>query len=110
MNASRYRPDALGSTPPHAAMEAAAEWYALLRSGEASETDRANWQAWLTASPDHRGAWGYVESVTRNFTPIETSPEPQRTASNLWAANLRVLQRRRALAGIAAFEIGRAHV
>lgn len=103
MNASRYRPDALGSTPPHAAMEAAAEWYALLRSGEASETDRANWQAWLTASPDHRGAWGYVESVARNFTPIQTTPEPQRTADNLWAANLRVLQRRRALAGIAAF-------
>lgn len=103
MNASRYRPDALGSTPPHAAMEAAAEWYALLRSGEASETDRANWQAWLTASPDHRGAWGYVESVARNFTPLQTTPEPQRTASNLWAANLRVLQRRRALAGIAAF-------
>jgi len=103
MNASRYRPDVHGSTPPHAAMEAAAEWYALLRSGEASETDRANWQAWLMASPDHRGAWGYVESVARNFAPIQTTPEPQRTANNLWAANLRVLQRRRALAGIAAF-------
>jgi len=103
MNASRHRPASLGCTPPHAAMEAAAEWYALLRSGEASDADRANWQAWLASSPAHRGAWGYVESVARNFTPIQATPEPQRTADNLWAANLRVLQRRRALAGIAAF-------
>lgn len=82
-------------------MQAAAEWYALLRSGEASENDHANWQLWLTASEDHQGAWRYVEAVSRSFAPIQATTEPKKTADNLWAANARVLQRRRALAGIA---------
>ncbi|THF62763.1 DUF4880 domain-containing protein [Pseudothauera rhizosphaerae] len=82
-------------------MEAAAEWYALLRSGEATGGDQARWQSWLAASPDHRRAWGYVETVSRSFAPLQATPDPRRTADNLWAANGRVIRRRRAFAGIA---------
>ncbi|WP_353735587.1 DUF4880 domain-containing protein, partial [Nitrosomonas sp.] len=35
-------------------MEQAAEWYALLRSGEATHDDHARWQSWLEHSSDHR--------------------------------------------------------
>lgn len=102
MNVRRGRPEPPGDAPSHAAMEAAAEWYALLRSGEASDSDQANWQAWLAASADHGRAWRYVEAVSGRFAAIQSTPEPKHTAENLWAANLRVVRRRRMLAGIAA--------
>jgi len=87
--------------PPHQAMEQAAEWYALLRSGEATEADRRGWQTWLDSHPDHCRAWSYVEAVSRNFDPIHTTADPKLTADKLWAANTRVLQRRRVLTSIA---------
>lgn len=83
-------------------MEQAAEWYALLRSGEATEADRSAWHTWLDGHPDHRRAWGYVEAVSHSFDPIHTTPDPRLTADNLWAANTRVLHRRRVLVSIAA--------
>lgn len=85
----------------HRAMEQAAEWYALLSSEEASEAERTSWRAWLEQDPEHRLAWGYVESVSRSFAPIQSSPDPRRTAEGLWEANTRLVQRRRVLAGIA---------
>lgn len=83
-------------------MEQAAEWYALLRSGEATEDDRALWRAWLDGTLEHRQAWSYVEAVSRSFEPIQNTPDPRRTADNLWAANTRTLQRRRLLTCFAA--------
>jgi len=87
--------------PSHHAMEQAAEWYALLRSAEASERDQARWRAWLDKDPEHRQAWQYVESISRRFEPLQSTPDPRRTAEGLWEANSRVLQRRRVLAGSA---------
>ncbi len=88
---------------PHAAMEQAADWYALLISGEARDEDRVHWRAWLEADPGHRQAWGYVERVSqRVLAPLRETPDPRLTTGNLHAATLRVLRRRRALAGIAA--------
>lgn len=85
--------------PSHRAMEQAAEWYALLKSEEVSEGDRARWRAWLDGDPEHRLAWRYVESVSSRFAPIHSTPDPRRTADGLWEANTRLLQRRRVLAG-----------
>ena len=34
----------------HQAMQEAAEWFALLRSGEAGDADRRAWETWLAAS------------------------------------------------------------
>jgi len=82
-------------------MEQAAEWYALLRSEEATERDQTRWHAWLDEDPGHRQAWQYVESVSRRFDPIQSTPDPRRTAEGLWEANTRLLRRRLVLAGIA---------
>jgi len=86
--------------PCHRAMEQAAEWYALLRSEEATERDQQRWRAWLDQDPEHQRAWQYVESVSRRFAPLQSTPDPRRTAEGLWEANTRLLQRRRVLAGI----------
>ena len=45
----------------------AAEWYAMLSSGEVSERERNEWQAWLDASPEHAQAWTLVEKVVSRF-------------------------------------------
>lgn len=88
--------------PAHQVMEQAAEWYALLSSDEVSETDHANWQAWLTRSTENRLAWSYVERVSRHFEPIQSASDPRRTAEGLWKANSRVIKRRQVLGCIAA--------
>ena len=88
--------------PSHHAMEQAAEWFALLRSGDASQKDTARWQQWLGAEAEHRQAWRYVEMIARNFEPIQATPDPRQTSNTLLAANSRMLQRRRTLTNIAA--------
>jgi transmembrane sensor len=84
-------------------MEGAAEWYALLISGEeCGDDDKARWRAWLAADPDHRRAWRYVEAVSqRVLAPLRDTADPRLTADRLHAANLRTLQRRRLLASLA---------
>jgi transmembrane sensor len=86
--------------PSHRALEQAAEWYARLGSGEALEAERARWLDWLEHDPEHRLAWSYVESVSRRFAPLQSSPDPRRTADGLWEANARLRQRRQLLAGL----------
>jgi transmembrane sensor len=78
----------------HRAEEEAAQWYALLRSGEATAVDRARWQAWLDAGDMHRKAWNLVERVSRRFEPIQTSPDPRSTAAVLQNAQSRPMSRR----------------
>ncbi len=96
---------AIPPAPSHQVMEQAAEWYALLRSGEATEGDRARWQSWLERKPDHSQAWSYVETIGRSFAPIQSTHDPRRTADGLWTANMRIAQRRRLLAGIGAITV-----
>ncbi|HRN82389.1 MAG TPA: FecR domain-containing protein [Nitrosomonas europaea] len=104
MSTTTPPPDSMsGSTrtePSHRAMEQAAEWYALLRSGEATDDDHARWQSWLEHNADHRLAWQYVETISRSFEPIRATPDPRQTADDLWAVNKRVIQRRKILTGI----------
>ena len=61
--------------PSHRAMEQAAEWYALLRSGDASAAERQQWQQWIDRAAEHREAWGYVERIGRRFSPLQSSPD-----------------------------------
>ncbi|WP_423454629.1 FecR domain-containing protein [Ottowia sp. VDI28] len=91
-----------GSVSFHAKKQAA-EWFALLRSGEATDADRVRWEAWLAGSEDHRRAWSYVERVSQRFAPIQTSPDPQTTADVLKTARGRLARRRQVLFGLAAF-------
>ncbi|WZB74170.1 FecR/PupR family sigma factor regulator [Achromobacter insuavis] len=90
------------ANPPHHVMEQAAEWYALLISGDAVAADRQRWLAWLDADASHRQAWTYVEQVSqRILAPLRDTPDPRLTSDNLHAAGQRVLRRRRALVRIA---------
>lgn len=89
------------SEPPHRVMEQAAEWYAVLSSEDATKQEYADWRAWLESDPTHRKAWGYVESISHRFEPLQTTTAPRQTAEGLWQANTRLIQRRRVLASIA---------
>ncbi len=64
----------VGAAPPDAALEAAAEWFVLLRSSDATSADRQRWQAWLDSAPAHRQAWQYVERIQARFSPVQESP------------------------------------
>lgn len=101
-------PDIDLPVPPGAATaslsekEQAAEWFALLRSGDATDADRLRWQAWLAASDAHRQAWSCVERVSQRFAPIQASADPRSAVGVLQAARARLVGRRRALLGLAA--------
>ena len=89
--------------PPHHVMEQAAQWYALLVSGEASAADQARWRAWLAAHGQHRQAWQYVESVSqRVLAPLQGAPDPRLMANQVYTAHARVRARRRTLAALGA--------
>ncbi|WP_462380135.1 DUF4880 domain-containing protein [Pseudomonas sp. Marseille-QA0892] len=47
----------------HRVLREAAQWFALLASGQSSEGDRDAWQRWL-AKPDHAQAWQRVEQIS----------------------------------------------
>lgn len=81
----------------------AAEWYALLRSGDATDIDRDEWRYWLDASTAHRQAWETIERVSRRFAPIAASIDPRATVEVLQTARSRTERRRHLLVGLTAF-------
>ncbi|GGB99133.1 hypothetical protein GCM10007205_05550 [Oxalicibacterium flavum] len=86
----------------HPTLERAAEWFALLRSGDASEADRAHWQAWLAASEENRHAWQYVERISGRFMPLRQGEHGRTAADAFQTARSLMTRRRRVLLGIAA--------
>ncbi|RMH92855.1 DUF4880 domain-containing protein [Lysobacter pythonis] len=65
-----------GATPaelPDGVLHAAAEWMALLASGEAGQTDIDACRAWRDQHPDHASAWRRAERV---FGRLESLPAP----------------------------------
>ncbi len=83
-------------------MQQAADWYALLISGEETANDRARWKAWLVTNPEHRQAWSYVETVSqRVLAPLKDTTDPHLTAENLHSANTRTWRRRHVLTSVA---------
>lgn len=59
-----------GKPPGDAALQQAAEWFAVLHDNAAGEDERRRWQAWLAASTENRLAWARVETVTRAFASL----------------------------------------
>ncbi|OZI70690.1 FecR family protein [Bordetella genomosp. 12] len=57
-------------------LEQAAEWFAVLRSGQATDAERTAWQHWHDACQANVHAWAQVESVGRMFLPIRRSEAP----------------------------------
>ncbi|GAB7528326.1 FecR domain-containing protein [Pseudomonas sp. 3A(2025)] len=52
---------------PAQAQQQAADWYALLSSGDASDAQQRQWQDWLASAPDHAHAWALLEQVLQRF-------------------------------------------
>lgn len=65
--ASTPAPDA---APSAELLQAAARWFVLLASGEATGTDHQRWQAWRAADPRHEAAWQRAQAVTAPFAHI----------------------------------------
>lgn len=72
----------------------AAEWFAILGSGQVTKSEAERWQAWLQAHPDHQAAWAKVEFFTGKFQGL-----PAHAASA--ALNQPDLSRRRTLKTLA---------
>ncbi len=72
----------------------AAEWFAILGSGQVTKSETEQWQAWLHAHPDHQTAWAKVEFFTGKFQGL-----PAHAASA--ALNQPDLYRRRTLKTLA---------
>jgi transmembrane sensor len=90
--------------PPFAALQQAAEWFALLRAGQADAQDQADWRAWLLAHADHARAWQYVDRVSASFEPAQASPDTRLAVAALRKLRDKPLSRRQFLAraGLAA--------
>lgn len=82
-------------------MQQAAEWFALLRSGEASTQERADWQAWLAQAAEHRDAWAYAEAVGQRFAPMRERDNRQAAANALSQVRAQRGGRRQLLRGVA---------
>ncbi|MBX3664903.1 MAG: FecR domain-containing protein [Burkholderiales bacterium] len=85
--------------PSHEVLEQAARWFALLRSGEATAADRADWKAWLETQREHRNAWACVEAISRRFEPVQGGQDRHLAVAAL--RNVRRQKRRSVLGGIA---------
>lgn len=72
----------------------AADWFAVLGSGQVTKSETEQWQTWLHAHPDHQVAWAKVEFFTHKFQDL-----PPHAASA--ALNQPDLYRRRTLKTLA---------
>lgn len=90
------------SEPAYESLEAAAGWYATLRSEDAAPADRQAWQAWLDESEEHVRAWAIVESVSRRFDPLRGCGH-EAASAGIGAALRGGVGRRRMLAGLAGY-------
>ncbi|WP_447890736.1 FecR domain-containing protein [Pseudomonas hormoni] len=52
------------------AISVAAQWYARLQSGVATDTDRAAWNEWLLADPVHTQAWQRMAAVGEQMSRV----------------------------------------
>ncbi|MDF8362903.1 FecR domain-containing protein [Achromobacter anxifer] len=52
------------------ALDGAVDWFLRLTSGAVSDAERAAWQAWRQADPEHERAWQRTEVLTRRFEAL----------------------------------------
>lgn len=89
------------AAPSHEAMQQAAEWFALLRSGAATAQQHDDWRIWLESRGEHHQAWQYVEIISRRFISLQSAPDPRPVVTSLQALSGKSRQRRQWLSGIA---------
>ncbi|WP_321942163.1 FecR family protein [Paraburkholderia tropica] len=91
----------MSSQPSNATLQAAAEWFSILRADQATPQERQRWQAWLEASEEHHTAWRYVQDLGQTFSVLREAPDPAVATDKLLQANQRLHHRRQVLACIA---------
>ncbi len=77
---------------PDPALAQGLEWLVILWSGEASAEERAAWQRWLAAHPDHERAWQQVQRIDARL--MDMAPE---ASAQALARSGRLAGRRKAL-------------
>lgn len=85
----------------HQVLSDAADWFALLRSGDAGPQDNQRWQQWLKQDPDHLLGWQLVERIEQQFMAA-TGDHPAHTEATLQQARHNRLHRRGMLKGMGA--------
>lgn len=95
-------PPAATAKPDYAALEQAAEWFAVLTSGRATVQQQQDWQHWLEARAEHRGAWERVERLNQRLGALSAEAGPHNAASALQNATQTLRQRRRTLGTLGA--------
>lgn len=91
----------LATTPPteFSILQEAAEWFAVLSSGQADTGDRRRWRDWLDATPANAEAWQRVEAVSEKFNLL--SPTPAREALSTSARQRRTFAKSLAMICVA---------
>ena len=90
--------------PSQQVLAQAADWFALLRSGDANQQDKKNWQLWLAANNEHHHAWAFVESVEQSFAAA-SADNPAEAEQVLLLSRQRRISRRGVLASFTAIFI-----
>ncbi|HCE38676.1 MAG TPA: RNA polymerase subunit sigma, partial [Alcanivorax sp.] len=88
------------ATPDPEVLSQAADWFALLRSGDASSEDTRRWRDWLARHPAHRQGWALVERIQQQFEAA-TGDHPAQADATLSRARDNRLRRRGLLKGLA---------
>lgn len=88
--------------PDYATLEQAAEWFAVLTSGNTTEQQRRHWQNWLDARAEHRSAWARVENINQRLGTLSAEAGPHNAACALESATQTVRKRRRTLGTLGA--------
>lgn len=76
-------PTALGRPLSIEVAQAAAEWFALLHSGEATDAEHKRWQQWLSADADHERAWTHLQNIMGTLPGLNTGGVAYRSLSPL---------------------------
>ena len=88
-------------TVAHEHLEAAADWFAQLRDGQADEKVRRDWRLWLEQHSDHQAAWDFVASVGQRFALLQADGQSQVASSVLRDRQKKRSTRRQVLTGMA---------
>ena len=69
--------------PDHAALQQAAEWFAVLADPPVSAQQQRAWQQWLVARPEHAAAWQRVEAISSQFARLPADTRRRAAAQAL---------------------------
>ncbi|SHL81331.1 FecR domain-containing protein [Phytopseudomonas punonensis] len=69
--------------PDHAALQQAAEWFAVLADPPVSAQQQRAWQQWLVDRPEHAAAWQRVEAISSQFARLPADTHRRAAAQAL---------------------------